>query len=730
MRIQNFFQTEFSARSLGAQASRFSLWLGLALVLLCGGYASYSRLSELSAWQEDPAQYIAAGVPMMTTLDAYYSLRLARLHAAGKFVPWGPAPARHYSRPEPGSADDWYEQREPKTLPLLSRLLGDAAIFSGGDIDRTALVLSPLLASFFMVPLFWYCWRIGAPAAGLMAGLVATFCVEYYRRTAVGWLDTDCLNLFFPSTVSCLILAMRAELRRQTLVLLSAAAGTVLYVFYLWYGKAGLTLAYAAALVVHLSLAGVARRRVLLCAAILIVFANPIQLGSAVGNLQDFVNHYLWPSGAVTTSAASAVQFPQVWSTISEARSLPWVETLKQMVQRADAAAIGLVAFVCFAIRRWRAMAALSPMLLLGALALLSSRRFIVYLAPFVGIGWGVVVFLMTRALLDRLAGNSDAPAAAPPTTRSRSRSPALRIGVAYAAVLIVFFAWLMPRARDRVAPRPAIPAQVFRHLQILAKQLPANSRLWTWWDNGFAIVDATGFGVYHDGAAQYTPQTNLIAASFVESDPRAMSELITFVDRQGNQGIRRLAASAADLRDLLGRARSVPPAPAEAPIYVLYTPDMLLAFPAMRFLGGADQDTAAQRGSVGIRWLACERLVDEKAYCARQIFDLRTGVIERQSGAPGSAGKPASLRRLVMVEGGRSVRQRDYADSSKTEPLTMEIILIGGKVAGVYLLDEPAFQSNLNQMFVLGRFDSELFAEAYNEFPYARVFRVRAGPK
>ena len=82
------------------------------------------------------------------------------------------------------------------------------------------------------------------------------------------------------------------------------------------------------------------------------------------------------------------------------------------------------------------------------------------------------------------------------------------------------------------------------------------------------------------------------------------------------------------------------------------------------------------------------------------------------------------------MVEGGRSVRQRDYADHSDNAQLTMEIILSGGRVAGIYLLDETAFQSNLNQMFVLGRFDRELFEEAYIEFPYARVFRVRAGPK
>ena len=55
---------------------------------------------------------------------------------------------------------------------------------------------------------------------------------------------------------------MRGELRRQTLLLLSAAAGATLYIFYLWYGKPGLTLAYLCALVIHLSLAGVSWRRI------------------------------------------------------------------------------------------------------------------------------------------------------------------------------------------------------------------------------------------------------------------------------------------------------------------------------------------------------------------------------------------------------------------------------------------------------------------------------------
>ena len=159
----------------GSAGRRFGLWFGLLLVIVCAVYASHVRLSQLSAWKNHPEQYIASGVPMMTTLDAYYDLRLARLYAAGTFVPHGPVPARHYSRPEQNDPNSWYVQREPETLPLLSRMLAVFSPLFGGDIDRTGLLLAPLLSSLFMIPLFLCCWRLGVPVAGLMGGLVASF---------------------------------------------------------------------------------------------------------------------------------------------------------------------------------------------------------------------------------------------------------------------------------------------------------------------------------------------------------------------------------------------------------------------------------------------------------------------------------------------------------------------------------------------------------------------------
>jgi len=161
----------------------------------------------------------------------------------------------------------------------------------------------------------------------------------------------------------------------------------------------------------------------------------------------------------------------------------------------------------------------------------------------------------------------------------------------------------------------------------------------------------------------------------------------------------------------------------------VLYTPDMLPAYPAMRFLSGGDQHSPALGRPIGIRWLRCDSLIDDEAECDGHIFALQTGLIERRA-SRGQTGEWGRLRRAVIVEDGRVVRERDYPDDGGRAQLTMEIIRASGKVAAIYLLDGPAFESTLNQMYVLGRFDGALFEEVYNDFPYVRVFRVRTGPR
>ncbi|MBL8339325.1 MAG: hypothetical protein JNM97_21330 [Rhodoferax sp.] len=684
-----------------APPPRTALWWCLALVVLCAAVATQSRLSQIRLWVDNPQQYVADGVPMMTTLDAWYTLRLARLQARDAFVPHGPAPQRHYTRPEQGDAETWYVQREPRTLPLISRLVAALSVLHGGDIDQIGLRLAPWLASLFMLPLFLCLWQLGLPAAGVLGGLVGTFCLAYYRRSSLGWLDTDALNLFFPWLASALLLGLHAAQSRQRQLLLAFATGLTLHAGALWYPKPVITLLYLGAAVLHLALADLPWRRLALCVAVLVLAADPTQFADLVGSISEQLRRYLG-AGTGAMSAPQGLSFVPVWPTISEDATLPWAQRLGEVLASPVLVGIGLLACLPMLLQHWRRAAALAPLLALAVLALLSSRRFIPYLAPWVGIGWGWLLVQAWRAL---------------PARAQRPLPQAL--GPSLLAVALFALA-MAPASGLQHVPRPAVPAPVFRELQLLAHRLPADARLWTWWDLGFAIQDATGRGVYHDGSAQYTPQTNLIAASLVSPQQQVLHATIRFVDREGNQGIRQLARSANSMPQLLRRIGEVASEDLAAPVYVLFTADMLGKYNAMRALGSAP----GTRPSYGVQSLACDRIEGERLFCDGQVIDLQAGQITPERPPAGRPAPVARLRRVVWAAGSAPIRQHLHATES---PWTVQIVQDGPRIVAVYLLDEEAFASNLNRMYLLGDYDTARFEPVFDDFPHTRVYRVRA---
>jgi hypothetical protein len=79
-------------------------------------------------------------------------------------------------------------------------------------------------------------------------------------------------------------------------------------------------------------------------------------------------------------------------------------------------------------------------------------------------------------------------------------------------------------------------------------------------------------------------------------------------------------------------------------------------------------------------------------------------------------------LRRLLVVEDGRVSREQQ---GSTAPGLTVQLVTEQGRVKAVFLLDEAAYASNLNQMYLLGRFDPSRFEEVIHRPLGVRAFRV-----
>jgi dolichyl-diphosphooligosaccharide--protein glycosyltransferase len=61
-----------------------------------------------------------------------------------------------------------------------------------------------------------------------------------------------------------------------------------------------------------------------------------------------------------------------------------------------------------------------------------------------------------------------------------------------------------------------------------------------------------------------------------------------------------------------------------------------------------------------------------------------------------------------------------------KAQGYTLQLLVAGKQIVEVQLIDEEVYRTNYNQMFLLGRYDGELFEETYNAFPFSRLYRVK----
>ncbi|MBK8018922.1 MAG: hypothetical protein IPK20_20915 [Betaproteobacteria bacterium] len=694
---------------------------GLALAILAAGYAVHERFESLDRWRAEPEAYFAHGVPVMTTPDAYYSLRLARSTHDGTFVPHADDPLRHYQRLQrprdaseylPAAAPlDWEPQRTPRQMPLLAGLIV-AAIPFAGSTERAGLLLTPVLASLFVLPLFVYAWKIGEPAAGLLAALTGAFAPVYLSRTQLGFVDTDCLNLFFPWLASLAILSIDRSARSSRVWLTSAVLGLVLYLYFRWYEKAAISALYWTALVSWLLLQRRGWRETALAVLLCVAFSHPVQLALCVDNAANLLGRYF--SRSATPDGASMVDalFPNVMETVGEQRGARGLAAMEMVLGHGFPGTLGLVGFAVWATRRWRDSVPLLPILAMGAFTFVSGARFSMYLAPLAGFGLGHLITVAVRPLVGRLAKGTGSAS----SVRGSATPGTAEFLASLALGILAFFLWLQP-SMARATPQsvPAIPAQDLLAIKRAAGRMPPGARVWTWWDRGFAYSHVAGWTVYHDGSAQYTPQTHFIADSLTAPRQDRLHRVMATVDKIGNKGIVARATRFSTREDLLDALATPDPGqPARADQFVVFSSDMLRSADAIRHVAGRSLRNRAGIPQAYLPML-CSAFRNHQLDCDGGNVDLDAGRF--------SQGR--TIRRLDVIDDGAVVKRVDFPHDSD---LVLEVVIGSDRKIRVFVLPSELYESNLNRMFLLGEYDHTLFEEVYQEVPTLRVYRRLPG--
>ena len=723
-----------------------SFLLFVGVLLICFTVSVGMRYKQFETWKKNPATYFVGERPMMTTLDAPYWLRWAKEYNKGtfgvedvlrsypdgteafheKFVKDLNLPLK-YKDPNP-SINSSHPQSEFRIIryrevPLLSFLIAHIAPFINYNYYLTGTLLIPILASLFILPLGIYFFRIGVPLSGLLGGLIGTFAAGYYMRSSIGRIDTDMLNLFFPIFASLLILLASWAKTERAVLLYSIGTGLSLFLFQWWYNRPGFTLAYFVVLVFSLFIHKVRFRTCLLGALLFVLCADPGTFLSGKDSLMGFLKNYFvigeTISSTVHDKEINPATFPNVFKTISEADTVHFEKVFQRVLSKPIITWAGFLAFFVFALLHLRVLFPLVPMLALGLLSFQSSNRFIMFLAPFVGIGLGWLLQLgieTTYILISKNIYHREDEEVKKERKKGRFQIWEfreigwlrwVRQGVLYFGMGL-FFWGVSSNTAISFVPGPSIHTGIYETFFKVKNRVPKDSALLTWWDYGFAITDATELATFHDGSAQFSPKTYFIARSLISSDPNELYDIVQYLATESNLGIEKNNTSPEALLNAVLNPEHKP----WNPIYLFFTADMTGKFGAISKLGSWDIEKGGSKPRV-YQNLACNKITNEEMSCRGAKINLKDGFINNQ----------LPLRRLIFIRNGKVLRETEFSHSNG---FTLQLIIVDKNIVEVQLIDEVVFRSNYNQMFLLGGYQKDLFEETYNAFPFSRLYRFK----
>ncbi len=645
-----------------------------------------ARFNDLEIWQKRAHSCFYEKKPLFTSYDAFLFARYAKEEACGKYK----AEARDNIRFVPDNLLT-NNVTYPSPIPLESWITAKLMNLTNTSIEWIALYLTPIFAVFFVIPFSLYFYRIGLPLTGLAGSIVGVISLIYVIRTSIVRFDTDSLNLFFPFLIAFLLhTAIDFKSKKRYLTL--ATTGIVSYLYYWWYGHPGIILViFAFFTFLELFLYKIELNQVLKDIGLLSLFSNPLVLVNGIFNLIASTKTYL------INYFKPAVEggFPNVLMSISEAKHFDLDKLSVLTAGNKWVFFVGIAGIIVLVLRKWKDAFLLLPVLLIGLMALKGGNRFAMYLAPFVGAGFGYLF----EAGLESLKENKK------------------RL-LLYAFSFLIVPAILIYSNRNSIkfSITPKITPALAGDFEKLTRLTPSNSWIWTWWDYGYAIQYYAGRGVYHDGGSQGSPKTYFVATSFSTDKPEVARNVILGISNIGATGIKKLLKEGKrpeEIRSLIFSGAYSKPV--RNPVYWAFTGDEVGKFAWINYFGTWDFKRKKGKWSPIFELGNCRVVSKNVIACGVKVLDLNKGVLILPN-------REIPLKALILKDRDKEKKaEKSYHDKG----LYLEIIRKGTRDY-LYLVPPQAFPSMFNQMYLLKNFDNRYFELIYDDFPTMVLYKVK----
>ena len=687
--------------------------LGAIVLILLAGLINYeTRQAQWQFWQDNPNQFYANGSPLASTTDAANFLSLAENYGRGVM-----GQDFDESRLYPDKTIAYQQIHNDKfvvedflnrsvfDLPLLSVVIHHLADwFYDGDLLMAGNAMIPISGFLTAVMVGLMFWAAGYPAEGAIAGTGIGLSSTYLIRTSIGRIDTDQLVVFFLSL--CLAVLFLAARQRNLAKMLgfSLLMALSMLAFFWWYLKSPFVVLLPLLLGLGVFTHQWDWRRASLAAGVVIIAINPLFYFGAVWPFALDVFRYLTginTEGNIVSKYDIALSFPNTFSTITELAKIDFVRTLEVLTSHAAIGTIGVIGFIVFLIARPSKGLIFLPFFMMGMLSFIAGRRFAFFAAPFVWFGVAWLSLTLTRII------------AATVQKKMAKKEISFIQETAVLAVSAVMVLGTASILTFNYLPRPSFDrptVETFAQMRGLNKEKPGIFA--SWWDYGYMAHFKSGMNTIHDGGTQKTPRTHLFARGLVSPQQRELIQITKFISTEGNEGIYANAQSLDALDQAIIKA-DLP----DRPIYLVMTSQMQGWAQTIAKLGkhdvvnGISPAPNVLRGYAYIN-LSCKNVGPNKLQCNHGLLDLNHGTLDGKS----------ILNGMVEIRGGKQTAAKKF---NKNGQFVLMIINGDNQKTQLFLVPNPLWNSNFNQLFHLGAYDRDHLELVIDNYPTARVYKV-----
>jgi len=459
------------------------------------------RMQDYLAWKNNPDRAFFQKTPLLTNIDGYFYLRIAKDIVDGK-----------YNREDPlRSVSVPIGRRD--IPPLLSYITAKLHVFGGWSYEWIGVFLPTILGVLLVIPVYRIGVIIGGAPMGLSAALFAVMSNTYFVRTSLGWYDTDCLNVTL--TLAAAVCFLEFSVRKTGKYIFLVLGLVNCLVFLLWWDQAvvivaGLALYPLAWCVINESIKNKKQFGMLIIGgltvfAIFLVFKSEFLL-SVYNNL---LGHFEY----LTKNEVG--DFPTVSQQVGEQRHVPFLMMVSMVTESYPVLIIGVAGLVWMFVEQFRKTMFLLMPLFIGLMGVLFAQRYLLFAGPVVALGIGFVLAKLWSFGKQRTFYK------------------------AVALVFVVLETAILTKTNMAANRWPLFTPQIVEGYNYIKENTSENAVIWMWWDLGHPMIYWTERAAISDGANHGGENSVYNALPFATDNYRLAANFIQFYVAHGIDGVR-----------------------------------------------------------------------------------------------------------------------------------------------------------------------------------------------